>query len=102
MGDQQEGDKFTGEPCVCHRCFAVRKDYVVPDAPDQAELSQRMRLRVEAAAAGVHVKGTRDKWVVKWDSDGRLVRPGPDKINNQNNQNSHNEIFIILDPIFLL
>jgi len=36
-----------------------------------------MRLKVEAAAAGAHLKGARDKWVVKWDSDGRNVRPGP-------------------------
>jgi hypothetical protein len=37
-----------------------------------------MRLRVEAAAAGAHLKGAaRDKWVVKWDPDGRNVRPGP-------------------------
>ena len=76
LGDQQEGDKFTGEPCVCHRCFAARKDYLVSDAPAQAKSSKRMRLRVEAAAAGAHLKGARDKWVVKWDSDGRNVRPG--------------------------
>ena len=77
LGDQQEGDKFTGEPCVCHRCFAARKDYLVSDAPAQAKSSKRMRLKVEAAAAGAHLKGARDKWVVKWDSDGRNVRPGP-------------------------
>lgn len=78
LGDQQEGDKFTGEPCVCHRCFAARKHYLVSDAPAQAKSSKRMRLRVEAAAAGAHLKGAaRDKWVVKWDPDGRNVRPGP-------------------------
>ena len=49
LGDQQEGDKFTGEPCVCHRCFAARKDYLVSDAPAQAKSTKRMRLRVEAA-----------------------------------------------------
>ncbi len=28
LGDQQEGDKYTGEPCVCHSCFAPRKCYL--------------------------------------------------------------------------
>ena len=28
MGDQQEGDRYTGEPCVCHRCFAPRNQYM--------------------------------------------------------------------------
>ena len=77
LGDQQEGDKFTGEHCVYHRCFAARKGYLVSDAPAQAKSSKRMRLKVEAAAAGAHLKGARDKWVAKWDSDGRNVRPGP-------------------------
>ena len=77
LGDQQEGDKFTGEPCVCNSCFAARKDYLVSDAPAQTKSSKRMRLRVEAAAAGAHLKGARDKWIVKWDPDGRNVRPGP-------------------------
>lgn len=80
LGDQQEGDKFTGETVACHRCFAARKDYLVPDAHAQAKSSKRMRLRVEAAAAGANLPGVRDKWVVKWDSDGRNVRPGPGKL----------------------
>ena len=79
LGDQQEGDTFTGEPCVCHRCFAARKDYLVTDAPAPAKSAKRMRLSVEAAAAGAHLKGARQKWIVKWDSDGRNVRPGPGK-----------------------
>ena len=77
LGDQQEGDKFTGEPCVCHRCFAARKDYLVQDVPIRTKTSKRMRLGIEAAAAGAHLPGAREKWVVKWDSDGRNVRPGP-------------------------
>ena len=28
LGDQQEGDKYTGEPCVCHRCFVPRDQYL--------------------------------------------------------------------------
>ena len=52
-------------------------------------------LCVEAAAAGAHPKGARDKWVVKWDSDGHNVRPGPGKLNNSNNYNIRNNIAII-------
>ena len=37
LGDRQEGDKFAGEPCVCHRCIAARKDYQISDAPAQAK-----------------------------------------------------------------
>ena len=81
LGDQQEGDKYTAEPVVCHRCTAARKDYLYPDAPAQVKTSKGMRLKVETAAAGAHLKGKRgDRWVVKWDSDGRNVRPGPGRI----------------------
>jgi hypothetical protein len=31
MGDQQEGDKYTGEPCQCQRCFAHCKRYLDTD-----------------------------------------------------------------------
>ena len=64
MGDQQEGDKFTAEPCDCHRCFAARKDYLVPDALAQVKSSKHMRLRVELplkqlplAHNATHLKG---------------------------------------------
>jgi hypothetical protein len=89
LGDQQEGDTVTGEPCVCHRCFAARKEYLVSDAPAQGKLSKRMLLKVEAAAAGAHLKGACDRWVVKWDPDGRNhrrnVRPGAGIQINANN-----------------
>ena len=94
LGDQQEGDKFTGEPVVCHRCFAARKDYLVPDAHAQTKSSKRMRLRVEAAAAGANLKGVRDKWVVRWDSDGRNVRPGPGTQKISNSYNRYTNQFI--------
>ena len=78
LGDQQEGDKFTAEPVVCHRCTAARKDYLKTDAQAHVKTSQGMRLKVEAAAAGAHLKGkSKEKWIVKWDQDGRNVRPGP-------------------------
>jgi len=89
LGDQQEGDKFTGEPATCHRCLAARKDYLVPNAYAPVKSSKRMRLRVETAASGANLPGVRDKWVVKWDSDGRNVRPGPGKLNISNTQISH-------------
>ena len=31
LGDQQEGDKYTTEPCVCHRCQAPRHAYLDMD-----------------------------------------------------------------------
>ena len=74
MGDQQEGDKYTGEPCMCHRCFAPRSHYL--DTADyEVKTMRKVRQRVEIAAAGGYLKGSGK--VVKWDQDGRNVRPGP-------------------------
>ena len=76
MGDQQEGDKYTGEPCVCHRCFAPRNQYL--DTADfEVKTMRKVRARVEFAAAGGHLKGSRGKRVVRWDPDGRNVKAGP-------------------------
>jgi hypothetical protein len=77
LGDQQEGDKYTGEPCVCHRCFAPRKRYL-ETADFEAKTMRKVRMRVEIAAAGGYLKGRHSSTrVVKWDPDGRNVRPGP-------------------------
>ncbi len=76
MGDQQEGDKYTGEPCMCHRCFAPRSHYLAT-ADNEVKTMRKVRQRVEIAAAGGFMKGSGSKRVVKWDSDGRNVRPGP-------------------------
>ncbi len=77
LGDQQEGDKYTGEPCVCHRCFAPRKRYL-ETADSEAKTMRKVRMRVELAAAGGYLKGRHNSTrVVKWDPDGRNVRPGP-------------------------
>ena len=76
MGDQQEGDKYTGEPCVCHRCFAPRKRYL-ETADFEVKTMRKVRQRVEIAAAGGYMKGNRGTRIVKWDPDGRNVRPGP-------------------------
>ena len=77
LGDQQEGDKYTGEPCVCHRCFAPRKRYL-ETADFEAKTMRKVRLKVEIAAAGGYLKGRHSSTrVVKWDPDGRNVRPGP-------------------------
>jgi hypothetical protein len=76
MGDQQEGDKYTGEPCLCHRCFAPRKRYL--DTDDfEVKTMRKVRQRVECAAAGGFMKGSRGARIVKWDPDGRNVRAGP-------------------------
>ncbi len=77
LGDQQEGDKYTGEPCVCHRCFAPRKRYL-ETADFEAKTMRKVRQRVEIAAAGGYLTGRHNSTrVVKWDPDGSNVRPGP-------------------------
>ena len=76
LGDQQEGDKYTGEPCVCHRCFAPRDQYL-STADFEVKIMRKVRQRVEIAAAGGYMKGIRDKRVVRWDPDCRNVRAGP-------------------------
>ena len=76
MGDQQESDKYTGEPCVCHRCFAPRDRYL--DTADfEVKTMRKVRQRVEIAAAGGFLKGVNRQRIVKWDADGRNVRAGP-------------------------
>ena len=76
MGDQQEGDRYTGEPCVCHRCFAPRNQYL--DSADfEVKTMRKIRARVEFAAAGGNLKGRSGKRVVRWDPDGRNVTAGP-------------------------
>ena len=77
MGDQQEGDKYTGEPCLCHRCFAPRKRYLNTDEEFGVKTMRKVRQRVEIAAAGGFMKGKNRQRIVKWDPDGRNVRPGP-------------------------
>jgi hypothetical protein len=76
MGDQQEGDKYTGEPCLCHRCYAPRNKY--PDSADfEVKTMRKVRRRVEIAAAGGFMKGNGGRRIVRWDPDGRNVRAGP-------------------------
>ncbi len=76
MGDQQEGEKYTGEPCMCHRRFAPRTHYLAT-ADYEVKTMRKVRQRVEVAAAGGFMSGSWSKRVVKWDSDGSNVRPGP-------------------------
>ena len=59
MGDQQEGDKYTGEPCLCHRCYAPRKRYLDTDADFEVKTMRKVRQRVEFAAAGGFAKDFR-------------------------------------------
>ncbi len=43
---------------------------------------RKVRRRVEIAAAGGYMKGAHGgKWIVRWDADGRNVRPGPGTVN---------------------
>jgi hypothetical protein len=77
MGDQQEGDKYTGEPCVCHRCFAPRNQFL-ETADFEVKTMRKVRAQVEFAAAGGHLKGGKGKRC--WDPDGRNVTAGPDII----------------------
>ena len=76
LGDQQEDDKYTGEPCVCHRCFAPR-DQFLSTVDFEVKTMRKVLQRVEIAFAGGYMKGIRDKRVVRWDPDGRNVRAGP-------------------------
>ena len=72
LGDQQEADKYTAESCVCHRCKAPRKEYLTPDHFDSKSMTAT-RKKVGKAAQG----STRHQCRVRWDADGRNVRPGP-------------------------
>ncbi len=76
MGNQQEGDKYTGEPCMCHSCFAPLTHYLAI-ADYEVKTMRKVRQRAEIAAAGGFMKGSGSKRVVKWHSDGRNVCPGP-------------------------
>ena len=76
MGDQQEGDKYTWEPCVCHRCFAPRDQYL-STADFEVKTMRKVCQRVEIAAAGGYMKGSKGKRIVRWDADGRNVTAGP-------------------------
>ena len=81
MGDQEESDKYTGEPCICHRCYAPRDKYL-DTAEYEVKTMRKVHWRVEIAAAGGYMKGTHGgKWIVRWDADGRNVRPGPGTVN---------------------
>ncbi len=76
MGDQQEGDTYTGEPYLCHRCFAPRSKYL--DIADyEVKTMRKVRQRVEIAAADGYMKESGGKRIVRWDADGRNVRAGP-------------------------
>ena len=66
LGHQREGDKYTGEKCVCHRCSAPRNSYLRTDH-FQSKSMIINRNKFEKAA----------KEIVVWDADGRNVRAGP-------------------------
>jgi hypothetical protein len=70
LGDQQEGDKYTGEPCVCHRCFAPRKRYL-ETADFEAKTMRKVCQKVELAAAGGYLKGRRNSYAGREVGSGR-------------------------------
>ncbi len=75
LGDQQEADKYTGETCICHRCFAPRDQYL-STAHFEVKTMRKVRHRVEIVAAGRYMKGSKGKRIVRWDADGRNVTSG--------------------------
>ena len=95
LGDQQEGDKYTAEPVVCHRCTSASTDFLNPHAPAHPKTMKCMRLNVEAAASGAHLKGSRGKWVVKWTQVGATCVLGqvPDSSDNVSCILLHLQIF---------
>ena len=66
LGDQQEGDKYTGGNCVCHRCNAPRNSNLQTDLFETKSMIMN-RTKIEKAV----------KEIVVWDADGQNVRPGP-------------------------
>jgi hypothetical protein len=69
MGDQQGGDKYTGEPCLCHHCFAPRKRYLDTDQDFGVKTMYKVRQRVELESVGGSMKGNNRQRIVKWDPD---------------------------------
>ena len=76
LGDQQESDKYTAESCVCHRCHAPRSAYLQTDHFNNKTMLVQRR-KVERAAEGGNLAKRSKQWIVRWDRDGRNVRPGP-------------------------
>ena len=78
LGDQQEGDKYTGEPCACHLCQAPRDSYLSTDYfPYKTMKFTRNKVQLAAEGAFLKINNQKAKWIVRWDSDGRNVRAGP-------------------------
>ena len=77
LGDQQEADKYTAESCVCHRCKAPRHSY--PESVDfDCKTMLMTRTNIQKCAEGKYLPlKISQKQIVKWDADGRNVRPGP-------------------------
>jgi hypothetical protein len=52
MGDQQEADKYTCEPCACHRCHVKRSDFIDTTHASELKITRRRRREIMDAAAG--------------------------------------------------
>ena len=78
LGGQQEGDKYTGEPCACHRCQAPRDSYLSTDYFSSKTMKfTRNKVQLAAEGAFFKINNQKAKWIVRWDPDGRNVRAGP-------------------------
>ena len=82
LGDQQEADRYTANPCACHRCKALHKDFLSWRKSAPAKNTKRTKFDVEMAAKGLAAGRRSVGAVVLWDADGSNVRPGPGKCIN--------------------
>ena len=76
LGDQHEGEKYTGESCICHRCHTPRNAYLFTDHFTCKTMNMN-RTKIEKAAQGINLPLLGDKCIVQWDANGQDVRPGP-------------------------
>ena len=103
-GVGQEDDKFTGAGSLVS-VSATAALQLVRTTLYQMCLLRPNRINsccscLKALQLTPHLKGSRDKWVVGWDSNGCNVLSGPGKLNNSNNHNNYNNISIIAAPCY--
>ena len=70
LGDQQEGDKYTGEPCAFRRCQAQKNSYLDTDHfPSKPMKITRNKGQLAAEVAFLLGINKRAKWTIQWDPD---------------------------------
>jgi hypothetical protein len=55
VGDQKKGNKYTGEPCMFHRCYAPQTHYLAT-ADYEVKTMKKVRQLVEIPAEGGYLK----------------------------------------------